>query len=79
MISPWAKTNFVDGNMSDQSSMINFIEYNWHLPGIPESFDTVLDHTDHQEGIKFDLAGLFNFDGPPNNTTYILDPVTGKP
>ena len=79
VISPWAKTNFVDGNMSDQSSMINFIEYNWHLPGIPGSFDTALDHTDHQEGIKFDLAGLFNFDGPPNDTTYILDPVTGKP
>jgi phospholipase C len=79
VISPWAKTNFVDGNMSDQSSMINFIEYNWHLPGIPGSFDRVLDHTDHQEGIKFDLAGLFNFDGPPNDSAYTLNPTTGQP
>ena len=79
VISPWAKTNFVDGNMSDQSSMINFIEYNWHLPGIPGSFDTALDHTDHQEGIKFDLAGLFNFDGPPNDSAYTLNPTTGQP
>jgi phospholipase C len=79
LISPWAKTNYVDGNMSDQSSMINFIEYNWNLPGIPGSFDNVLDHTDQQEGIKFDLAGLFNFDGPPNDTQYILNPATGTP
>ena len=38
VISPWAKTNYVDSNLSDQSSIINFVEYNWHLPGIAGRF-----------------------------------------
>jgi phospholipase C len=79
VISPWAKTNYVDGNMSDQSSVINFVEYNWHLTGIPGSFDGVLDPLDQHEGVKFDLGGMFDFGAPPNTTPYILDPVTGNP
>jgi phospholipase C len=79
VISPWAKTNYVDHNLSDQSSVINFIEYNWHLPGIHGSFDHVLDPLDQQEGVKFDLGGMFDFGSPPNTTPYILDPTTGNP
>jgi phospholipase C len=79
VISPWAKTNYVDSDMSDQSSIINFVEYNWHLPGINGSFDQVLDPLDHHEGLKFDIGGMFDFSAPPNTTPYILDPSTGEP
>jgi phospholipase C len=78
VISPWAKTNDVDHNLSDQASIINFVEYNWHLPGIGGSFDKILDPLDAQEGVKFDLGGMFDFSAPPNNTPYVLNPSTGE-
>ena len=31
VISPWSKINFVDHNLTDQSSIIRFIEDNWGL------------------------------------------------
>jgi phospholipase C len=79
VISPWARTNFVDSNLSDQASIINFVEYNWHLPGIQGSFDRVLDPLDRHEGVQFDLGGMFDFGAPPNTTPYLLDPTTGEP
>jgi phospholipase C len=78
VISPYAKHNDVDHNLSDQASIINFIEYNWALPGIPGSADGVLASTDKKEGIPFDLAGMFNFSAPANSKL-ILDPATGQP
>ena len=51
-------------NLTDQASIINFIEYNWHLPGIPGSADQVLVQGGPPEGIKFDLAGMFDFKHP---------------
>ena len=39
VISPYAKVNSVDSDLTDQASIINFIEYNWRLPGIPGSAD----------------------------------------
>ena len=77
LISPYAAHNHVDHNLSDQSSMINFIEYNWRLPGIPGSYDQALAKTDRSEHVPFDLAGLFGFWGP--NSPLILDPTTGQP
>jgi phospholipase C len=79
VISPWSRTNFIDHNVSDQSSIINFVEYNWHLPGIHGSFDRILDPLDHQEGVKYDLGGMFAFSAPPNTTPYLLNPTTGNP
>jgi phospholipase C len=32
VISPWAKHDFVDHTLTDQSSILRFIEDNWHLP-----------------------------------------------
>jgi phospholipase C len=78
VISPWAKTNYVDNDLSDQSSFINFVEYNWDLPGIKGSSDKVLRPLDKQEGVNFDLGGMFDFNAPPNTTPYILDPNTGE-
>jgi phospholipase C len=78
VISPWAKTNYVDHNVSDQASMINFVEYNWHLSGIPGSFDQALASKDAQEGIPFDLAGMFDFRQMSSQPTFPLDPATGQ-
>ncbi len=71
----------VDHNLSDQSSIINLVEYNWGLPGIPGSADQALRHTDHSEGIPFDLAGLFRFHGEHgrHERRLFLDPSTGQP
>jgi phospholipase C len=77
VISPLAKRNYVDHNLSDQASIINFIEYNWRLPGIPGSADQVLAGVDQKAGIPFDLAGMFNFD--QLNSRLILDPASGRP
>ena len=78
VISPYAKHNYVDNNLSDQASMINFVEYNWGLPGISGSADQLLSGKDHSEGIPFDLAGMFRFYGRVNSPL-ILNPDTGQP
>ena len=41
MISPYAKTNYVDHTFTDQSSIIAFIEDNWGLPHITNSMDSI--------------------------------------
>ena len=53
-----APGNYVDHNLSDQASIINMIEYNWHLPGMPGSANQVLARTDRSERVPFDLAGM---------------------
>ncbi|HWB21901.1 MAG TPA: alkaline phosphatase family protein [Gaiellaceae bacterium] len=77
VISPCAKQNYVDHNLSDQSSIINFVEYNWGLSSISGSFDQALAATDKKEGIPFDLAGMFDFTkctAPAEQ----LDPASGR-
>ncbi|HTY82965.1 MAG TPA: alkaline phosphatase family protein [Silvibacterium sp.] len=72
VISPYAKQNYVDHTVTDQSSILRFIEDNW-LGGerITGSFDA----------FAGTLNGLFNFapssPNPPNWGAYILDPTTG--
>jgi phospholipase C len=78
VISPFAKHNAVDHNLTDQSSVLNLIEYNWGLPGIPGSFDRALTGRDLSEGLPFDMAGLFDFGGPTNQRLF-LDPSTAQP
>jgi phospholipase C len=77
VISPFAKRNYVDHNLTDQSSFINFVEYNWNLPGISGSFDQALSATDASEGIPFDLAGMFDFT-QTHNPAVPLSPDTGQ-
>ena len=78
VISPFARVNDVDHNLTDQASILNLIEYNWHLPGIPGSADQVLAKLNRAEGIRFDLAGMFDFKHPTAKKL-ILNPATGKP
>ncbi len=41
VISPFAKANFVDHTITDQSSILRFIEDNWSLPRIANSFAVI--------------------------------------
>jgi phospholipase C len=78
VISPFAKENAVDDNLSNLASIPNLIEYNWRLPSIDGSADQIQSSVDAAEGVPFDLAGLFNFGGP-RDRRLILDPATGQP
>lgn len=68
VISPYAKRNFVDHTVTDQSSILRFIEDNW-LGGerITGSFDA----------IAGPLNNMFDFKGPFNGGIYLLDPSSG--
>ena len=75
VISPCARANHVDHNLSNLASIPNFIEFNWKLPSIAGSFDQLLAKTDREAGIAFDLGGMF--DGGCRNAKLHLDPATG--
>jgi phospholipase C len=69
VISPYAKSNFVDHTMTDQSSVLKFVEDNWHTGRIGDaSFD-------EKAG---SLDGMFDF-AHPQAATLLLDPTTGQP
>ena len=71
VISPWAKRNFVDHTVTDQSSIIRFIEDNWlHGTRIGEgSFDQIANS----------IRQMFNFETDRSEGVYLfLDPSTGK-
>jgi phospholipase C len=69
VISPYAKHNYVDHRLTDQSSILRFIEDNWGLGRIGEgSFDK-------KAGT---LNGFFDFSQPATNHKLILDPSTGQ-
>jgi phospholipase C len=68
VISPWSKHNYVDDTVTDQSSILKFIESNWRLPSIGKgSYDTVANS----------LTSMFNFHARPDLTPLTLDPKTG--
>jgi phospholipase C len=71
VISPWAKENFVDGTVTDQTSVLRFIEENW-LGGQTigqGSFDA----------IAGSIYRMFDFSNLRSNGILILDPSTGEP
>jgi phospholipase C len=73
VISPWARRNFVDHTMTDQTSSLRFIEDNWlggkRLGG--GSFDAISNPLDNM----FDFEREF----PSNLESFLLDPNTGLP
>jgi len=73
VISPWARRNFVDHTMTDQSSILRFVEDNWL--GATRlgagSFDTITNPLDNM----FD----FERESPGNRDRFILDPSSGQP
>jgi phospholipase C len=67
IISPYAKRNFVDHTLTDQSSIIRFIEDNWRLGRIgDQSFDERAGTIKH----------MFDFSHKQSGRLF-LDPVTG--
>jgi phospholipase C len=74
VISPWAKANYVDSTLTDQTSILRFIEDNWSLGRIGGgSFDALANP----------ITNMFNFTNasgaPPNTNMPILSPTTGLP
>ena len=72
VISPYARTNAVDSTLTDQSSVLRFIEDNWQTGRIGDSsFDA----------LAGPLTNMFDFSGPARGQsgTLYLDPVTGAP
>jgi phospholipase C len=72
VISPWAKPNYVDHTITDQTSVLRFIEDNWTLGRIGGgSFDALANP----------ITSMFNFtQATPQNTNLpILSTVTGLP
>ena len=70
VISPWAKRNYVAHNLTDQSSILKFVEDNWRLPRISGSFDS----------IAGSLNTMFNFRGGYGRDRKLyLNPTTGQP
>ena len=70
VISPYAKVNYIDHTLTDQTSIIRFIEDNWlSSQRIAGSFDSIA-------GV---LTNMLNLSGTPSSSTLILDPSTGQP
>ncbi|MBT9329741.1 phospholipase C [Paracidobacterium acidisoli] len=69
LISPWSKQNYVDHTLTDQSSIIRFIEDNWlKSQRIGNgSFDA----------IAGSVNNMFDFNRRDNGGVYVLDPSTG--
>jgi phospholipase C len=70
VLSPWAKHNFVDSTLTDQSSVLRFIEDNW-LGGErvgQGSFDA----------LAGTINGMFDFTQTPSSTSYLLSETTGQ-
>jgi phospholipase C len=69
VISPYARANFQDHTLTDQSSITRFIEDNWNTGRIG-------DHSfDERAGA---LDSMFDFKGP-TQPALTLNPSTGSP
>lgn len=71
VISPYSKTNYVDHSITDQTSILRFVEDNW-LSGQrigDQSFD-------EKAG---SLNNMFDFTNGPRAHNLSLDPVSGEP
>jgi phospholipase C len=68
VISSWAKQNYIDHRLTDQSSILRFIEDNWDLGRIGSDSDDVKAGT---------LNAFFDFRPGHQAPKVILDPATG--
>jgi phospholipase C len=70
VISPYARQNFVDHTLTDQTSIARFIEDNWALPRLGG---------DAMDALAGPLDAMFDFKAPPRTDLLVLDPSTGAP
>jgi phospholipase C len=80
VISPYAKQNFVDHTVTDQTSILRFIEDNFGLGRIDQGVPKSVAQGGSFDQIAGSLASMFDFEG--NNSDHhqhvlILDPATG--
>jgi phospholipase C len=72
VISPYARKNYVDHRVLDQSSILRFIEDNWSLGRIGNG---------STDAVAGSLKGMFDFDEHRHDSDHgsklILDPNTG--
>jgi phospholipase C len=68
VISPYARQNYVDHSITDQSSILRFIETNWNLSAIGNG------STDVKAG---SLNNMFDFSSGKKAPKLLLDPTTG--
>jgi phospholipase C len=76
VISPWAKTNFVDHTLTDQTSSLRFIEENWGLESIDQFPGPVGQGSFDQ--VAGTVMNMFDFDDKPHNRRLMLDPLSGQ-
>jgi phospholipase C len=73
VISPYTRSDYVSSNLTDQSSVVKFIEQNWlnneRIPGA--SFDKIAGSLDAK-------GGVLDFSTRPDFRPLILDPTTGE-
>jgi phospholipase C len=75
VVSPWAKTNFVDHTTTDQSSILRFVEDNWQTGRLGNySFDEKAGSLANMFTFGVDRGARANRD-----RTLFLDPQTGQP
>lgn len=76
VISPWAKQNFVDHTLTDQTSSLRFIEQNWGLEFIDEFAQPAGQGS--MDRVAGSVLNMFDFDrNPENRQRLLLDPLTG--
>ena len=68
-MSPWARSNYVDHSVTDQTSIIKFIEDNWQTGRIGDS------SFDERAG---SIKNMFDFDDESGSVHLLLDPATGR-
>jgi phospholipase C len=87
LVSPWAKVNYVDHTLTDQSSLLRFIEDNWNLnyidgPAVTDPANGVRKpgFTVAPQKQSFDVVtGSFDnmFDDERHMSRFIIDPKSG--
>jgi phospholipase C len=79
LISPYAKTNYVDHTITDLSSILRFVEDNWELGRIGNgSTDVVAGSLDGLFDFSSQGHGDLGHDDSANPGKLILDPATGQ-
>ena len=72
VLSPWAQPNHVDHTLTDQASVINFVEANWRLGSIdgPNAAPNGQGSFDRYAGT---LMHMFSFEAPPYREAVLLN------
>jgi len=86
VVSPFARQNYVDHTVTDQASVLRFIEDNFKLGRIDQASPKTVAEGGSFDQIAGSLNGLFDFSGKDDRRredgderALILDPSTGRP